>query len=47
MANIRDNTAIIPFVLFGILAAIVAYAIIKGRPRYLSQAEQDKLYANI
>jgi hypothetical protein len=33
MATIKDNTATIPFVLFGILAAVVIYAIIKGQKR--------------
>ncbi len=30
MALIKDKTALIPFVLFGIFAGLIAYSIIKG-----------------
>lgn len=46
MPTIKDNTALIPFVLFIIFAGIVTYAIVKGSPKKLSQEELDKLYAN-
>jgi len=47
MANIKDNTAAIPFALFVILAAIVAYSIIKGSPKRLTQAERDAIYNKV
>jgi hypothetical protein len=30
MANIKDRTALVPFILFGIFAVIVGYGIWKG-----------------
>ncbi|MFA5727324.1 MAG: hypothetical protein WC886_06760 [Saccharofermentanaceae bacterium] len=44
MAALKDRTEFVPFILFAILAGIVAYAMIKGRPHYLTQAEQDAIY---
>jgi hypothetical protein len=36
-----DKTALIPFVIFGILAAFVAYVIIDNRPVYQKRQEDD------
>jgi hypothetical protein len=40
---IPDRTAIVPFVLFGILAAVVTYCIIKGN-RKVVKMKEDVLY---
>ncbi len=45
MANIKDHTALIPFILFVLFGGIIVYAIIKGQPKKLSQAELDAIYA--
>lgn len=43
--TIPDRTAIVPFVLFGILAAVVTYSIIKGTRRGTSvRMKEDVLY---
>jgi hypothetical protein len=41
--TIPDRTAMIPFVLFGILAAVVTYCIIKGN-RKVVKMKEDVLY---
>lgn len=45
MGTIKDKTAVIPFILFGILAAIVAFSIWKGTRRGGAvQMKEDVLY---
>lgn len=39
-----DHTGKIPFILFGILAAIVAYCIIKEKRRISVQMKEDVMY---
>lgn len=44
MKSIKDNTAMVPFLLFGILGVIVIYSWLKGRPKPLTQAQKDAIY---
>lgn len=46
MGKIRNNTGLIPFVLFAIFGGIIIYAIIKGSPKRLSAEEEAEIYGN-
>jgi len=39
-----DRTAMVPFILFGIFAAIVTYCIIRGTRKGVVKMEEDVLY---
>lgn len=45
MSTIKDHTGLIPFILFALFGGIIIYAIMKGRPKKLTQDEIDALYA--
>lgn len=40
----KDQTALIPFILFALFGGIIIYAIIKGSPKRLSPEEEAKIY---
>jgi hypothetical protein len=46
MGRIKDNTALIPFVLFGILAVIVGYSIYKGTKTTIAPASVEPVADN-
>ncbi len=43
MAQIKDKTALIPFVLFAIFAGLIAYSIIKGTKKVVIDEPEDNV----